>query len=164
MHIYLKIYLILFTHLFSPSEHETHVSITEIMAKENEDLEISIELIAHDFEYAFKKEMNTQIKSSLKEKNESYNLNEIKVYLKNCFSISQKDSEIKLEVIGNEIKLDGTLLIYMEGKYNKRIKHLKIYNDLLVNWLPNQQNIVNLNGAFKSSFTYNKNQKSHVFQ
>ena len=32
-----------------------------------EDLEISIELIAHDFEYAFKKEMNTQIKSSLKD-------------------------------------------------------------------------------------------------
>ena len=164
MNLYLNIFLFLFTHLFSHSEHETYVSITEIMLQENQDLEISIELMAHDFEYAFKKEMNKKIKSSLKEKNESYNLNEIKVYLKNCFSISQKDSEIKLEVIGNEIKLDGTLLIYMEGKYNKRIKHLKIYNDLLVNWLPNQQNIVNLNGAFKSSFTYNKNQKSHVFQ
>ena len=83
MQIFLNIFLLLFTHLFSPSEHETYVSITEIMAKENEDLEISIELIAHDFEYAFKKEMNTQIKSSLNEKNESYNLNEIKFYLKN---------------------------------------------------------------------------------
>ena len=49
MQIYLNIFLILFTHLFSPSEHETYVSITEIMAKENQELEISIELIAHDF-------------------------------------------------------------------------------------------------------------------
>ena len=43
------------------------------MAKENEALEISIELIAHDFEYVYKKEMNKSIKSIFKEKKEYYN-------------------------------------------------------------------------------------------
>ena len=36
--------------------HETYVSITEIQLKNNRDLEISIELTAHDFEYAYNKE------------------------------------------------------------------------------------------------------------
>ena len=164
MQIYLNIFLILFTYLFSPSEHETYVSITEIMAKENEALEISIELIAHDFEYVYKKEMNKSIKSIFKEKKEYYNSDEIKIYLDNHFSISQKDAKIELKIIGNEIKLDGSLLIYLEGKYKKNIKYIHVNNDFLVNCLPNQQNIVNLDGFIKSSFTFNKNKKSYVFQ
>ena len=164
MQIYLNIFLILFTHLFSPSEHETYVSITEIMAKENEALEISIELIAHDFEYVYKKEMNKSIKSIFKEKKEYYDSNEIKIYLDKHFSISQKNSKTELKIIGNEIKLDGSLLVYLEGKYKKNIKYINVNNDLLVNSLPNQQNIVNLNGFIKSSFTFNKNKKSYVFQ
>ena len=80
MQIYLNIFLILFTHLFTSSEHETYVSITEIMAKENQELEISIELIAHNFEYVYKKEMGKSIKSIFKEKKEYYNSDEIKIY------------------------------------------------------------------------------------
>ena len=140
------------------------MSITEIMLQENQDLEISIELIAHDFEYVYQKEMNRPIKSIIKEKKENYNSNEIKSYLDNHFSISQKNSKIELKIIGNEIKLDGRLLIYIQGKYKKNIKYINVNNDLLVNWLRNQQNIVNLNGSIKSSFTFNKNKKSHVFQ
>ena len=164
MQIYLNIFLILFSYLFSPSEHETYVSITEIMAKENEALEISIELIAHDFEYVYKKEINKSIKSIFKEKKEYYDSDEIKIYLDNHFSIYQKDVKTELKIIGNEIKLDGTLLIYLEGKYKKNIKYFHVNNDLLVNWLPNQQNIVNLVGFIKSSFTFNKIKKSYVFQ
>jgi hypothetical protein len=122
MQIYLNIFLILFTHIFSPSEHETYVSIIEIVAKENEALEISIEIIAHDFEYVYKKEMNKSIKSIFKEKKEYYDSDEIKIYLDNHFSISQKDKKTNLKIIGNEIKLDGSLLIYLEGKYKKKHK------------------------------------------
>ena len=99
MQIYLNIFLILFTHIFSPSEHETYVSITEIMARENEALEISIEIIAHDFEYVYKKEMNKSIKSIFKEKKEYYDSDEIKIYLDNHFSISQKDKKTNLKII-----------------------------------------------------------------
>ena len=108
--------------------------------------------------------MNKSIKSIFKEKKECYNSDEIKIYLDNHFSISQKDAKTELKIIGNEIKLDGSLLIYLEGKYKKNIKYIHVNNDLLVNWLPNQQNIVNLDGFIKSSFTFNKNKKSYVFQ
>ncbi|MDA8670007.1 hypothetical protein N9L60_03530, partial [Flavobacteriales bacterium] len=74
------------------------------------------------------------------------------------------DAKTELKIIGNEIKLDGSLLIYLEGKFKKKIKYIHVNNDLLVNWLPNQQNIVNLDGFIKSSFTFNKNKKSYVFQ
>ena len=98
MQIYLNIFLILFTHIFSPSEHETYVSITEIMARENEALEISIEIIAHDFEYVYKKEMNKSIKSIFKEKKEYYDSDEIKIYLDNHFSISQRTQKLSLKL------------------------------------------------------------------
>ena len=108
--------------------------------------------------------MNKSIKSIFKEKKEYYDSNEIKIYLDKHFSISQKSSKTELKIIGNEIKLDGSLLVYLEGKYKKNIKYINVNNDLLVNSLPNQQNIVNLNGFIKSSFTFNKNKKSYVFK
>ena len=164
MKFYISILLISFYNLFNIGDHETYLSITELIIHENGNLEISIETTAHDFEYVYKKEMNKSIKSIFKEKKEYYDSDEIKIYLDNHFSISQKDSKTELKIIGNEIKLDGSLLIYLEGKYKKNIKHIHVDNDLLVNWLPNQQNIVNLDGFIKSSFTFNKNKKSYVFQ
>ena len=62
------------------------------------------------------------------------------------------------------INLDGILIIYIEGDCKKNLKELTVFNDLLVNWFPDQQNIVNLSGELKSSFTFNKNIKTHVFQ
>ena len=66
MQIYLNIFL-LFIHFFAIKTRNICINY-EIMAKENEALEISIELIAHDFEYVYKKEMNKSIKSIFKEK------------------------------------------------------------------------------------------------
>ena len=58
MHLYLNIFLAVILQLPTHLKHETYISITDIMVHEDERLEISIELIAHDFEYSFKKEMN----------------------------------------------------------------------------------------------------------
>ena len=62
------------------------------------------------------------------------------------------------------MELDGRLLIYLEGKSKKKSKYFKIKNDLFVSVLPNQQNIVNLSGTIKSSYTFNKNIRTYVFQ
>jgi hypothetical protein len=62
------------------------------------------------------------------------------------------------------VELDGTLIIYLQGKSKKKSKYFKIKNDLLVSVLPNQQNIVNLKGIIKSSYTFNKNIRTYVFK
>lgn len=164
MKLYISILLISFCSFFKIGDHETYLSITELMIQENGDLEISIETTAHDFEYVYKKELNKTLKSTILYGEEYYKIEDLRNYLFNHFSIENENNKIDLKIIGNEVKLDGALLIYLEGKSKKKSKYFKIKNDLLVNVLPNQQNIVNLNGTIKSSCTFNKNIRTYVFQ
>ena len=121
-------------------------------------------MVAHDFEYAYQKKNSKKIKSVYNEELEYYDNNLLKKFIFNHYSLSEKNNKIDLKIIGNEINLDGILIIYMEGNCKKNLKELTVFNDLLVNWFPNQQNIINLSGELKSSFTFNKNIKTHVFQ
>jgi len=161
---YLSILLISFYNLFNIGDHETYLSITELMIHENGNLEISIETTAHDFEYVYKKELNKTLKSTIIFGEEHYENEDLRNYLLNHFSIENENNKIDLKIIGNEVELDGRLLIYLEGKSKKKSKYFKIKNDLLVSVLPNQQNIVNLSGTIKSSYTFNKNIRTYVFQ
>lgn len=164
MKFYLSILLISFYNLFNIGDHETYLSITELMIHENGNLEISIETTAHDFEYVYKKELNKTLKSTIIFGEEHYENEDLRNYLLNHFSIENENNKIDLKIIGNEVELDGRLLIYLEGKSKKKSKYFKIKNDLLVSVLPNQQNIVNLSGTIKSSYTFNKNIRTYVFQ
>ena len=164
----MKIYLsFLFVSLFGfwkTNNHETYISISEIRILKEGKIELSLELVAHDFEYAYQKKNSKKIKSVYNEELEYYDNNLLKKFIFNHYSLSEKNNKIDLKIIGNEINLDGMLIIYMEGNCKKNLKELTVFNDLLVNWFPNQQNIVNLSGELKSSFTFNKNIKKHVFQ
>ena len=164
MKFYISILLISFYNLFNIGDHETYLSITELMIHENGNLEISIETTAHDFEYVYKKELNKILKSTILYGEEYYENEDLRNYLFNHFSIENENNKIDLKIIGNEVELDGTLLIYLEGKSKKKSKYFKIKNDLFVSVLPNQQNIVNLSGTIKSSYTFNKNIRTYVFQ
>jgi hypothetical protein len=161
---YISILLISFYNLFNIGDHETYLSITELIIHENGNLEISIETTAHDFEYVYKKELNKTLKSTIIFGEEYYENEDLRNYLLNHFSIENENNKIDLKIIGNEVELDGRLLIYLEGKSKKKSKYFKIKNDLLVSVLPNQQNIVNLSGTIKSSYTFNKNIRTYVFQ
>ena len=146
--------------------HETYVSVTEIQLKNNRDLEISIELTAHDFEYAYNKEYNTTISTRIYPENqkEYYNEKILFRYLKEHFIINAQTDTVSLKIIGHEINLEGTLSIYIEGSFKNTTRDFNIYNDMLVRQLPNQQNIVNLKSDKNLSFTFNKNIKSHEFK
>lgn len=164
MKIYFSFLFISLLGLWKSTNHETYISISEIRILKEGKIELSIELIAHDFEYVYQKSNSKEIKSVYNEELEYYDNNKLKEFIFNHFSLSEKNNKIDLKIIGNEINLDGILIIYIEGNCKKNLKELTVFNDLLVNWFPNQQNIVNLNGELKSSFTFNKNIKRHVFQ
>ena len=146
--------------------HETYVSITEIQLKNNRDLEISIELTAHDFEYAYNKEYNTSISTRILNENqkEYYDEKILFGYLKKHFIINAQTDTVSLNVIGHEINLEGILSIYIEGSFKNTTHNFNTFNDMLVRQLPNQQNIVNLKSDKNLSFTFNKNIKSHEFK
>lgn len=164
MKIYFSIFCFSLIGFFSPTVHETYISISEIKILKEGKIELSLEIVAHDFEYVYQKDNSKEINSVFKEELEFYDNDLLKEYIFKHYSILNKSNKIDLKIIGNEINLDGILIIYIEANCKKNIKELTVFNDLLVNWFPNQQNIVNLNGELKSSFTFNKNIKSHVFQ
>ena len=164
MKIYLSFLFVFLFSLWKTNNHETYISISEIRILKKGKIELSLELVAHDFEYVYKKQNLKKIKSVYKGELEYYDNNLLREFIFNHYSISEKNNKIDLKIIGNEINLDGILIIYMEGNCKKNLKELTVFNDLLVNWFPNQQNIVNLSGELKSSFTFNKNIKTHVFQ
>ena len=164
MKIYFSIFCFSLIGFFSPTVHETYISISEIKILKEGKIELSLEIVAHDFEYVYQKDNSKELYSVFKEELEFYDNDLLKEYIFKHYSILNKSNKIDLKIIGNEINLDGILIIYIEANCKKNIKELTVFNDLLVNWFPNQQNIVNLNGELKSSFTFNKNIKSHVFQ
>ena len=164
MKIYISFLFVSLISLCKINNHETYISISEIRILKKGKIELSLELVAHDFEYVYKKQNLKKIKSVYKGELEYYDNNLLREFIFNHYSISEKNNKIDLKIIGNEINLDGILIIYMEGNCKKNLKELTVFNDLLVNWFPNQQNIVNLSGELKSSFTFNKNIKTHVFQ
>lgn len=164
MKIYFSIFCFSLIGFISPTVHETYISISEIKILKEGKIELSLEIVAHDFEYVYQKDNSKELQSVFKEELEFYDNDLLKEYIFKHYSILNKSNKIDLKIIGNEINLDGILIIYIEANCKKNIKELTVFNDLLVNWFPNQQNIVNLNGELKSSFTFNKNIKSHVFQ
>lgn len=164
MKIYFSIFCFSLIGFISPTVHETYISISEIKILKEGKIELSLEIVAHDFEYVYQKDNSKELNSVFKEELEFYDNDLLKEYIFKHYSILNKSNKIDLKIIGNEINLDGILIIYIEANCKKNIKELTVFNDLLVNWFPNQQNIVNLNGELKSSFTFNKNIKSHVFQ
>ena len=164
MKIYLSFLFVFLFSLWKTNNHETYISISEIRILKKGKIELSLELVAHDFEYVYKKQNLKKIKSVYKGELEYYDNNLLREFIFNHYSLSEKNNKIDLKIIGNEINLDGILIIYMEGNCKKNLKELTVFNDLLVNWFPSQQNIINLSGELKSSFTFNKNIKTHVFQ
>ena len=164
MKIFISFLFVSLISLCKINNHETYISISEIRILKEGKIELSLELVAHDFEYVYKKQNSKKIKSVYNGELEYYDNKLLKEFIFNHYSLSEKNNKIDLKIIGNEINLDGILIIYMEGNCKKNLKELTVFNDLLVNWFPNQQNIVNLSGELKSSFTFNKNIKKHVFQ
>ena len=165
MKIYFYILTIFLSSSFNITSHETYISIAEIEIKSDRKIEISLDITAHDFEYAYKKENNVTVKPKVQKNSglEYFDDVVIQNYIEKHFLITQFKDTINLDLIGNEINLEGLLSIYIQGNLNNNTDNLKIYNDLLVDVFPSQQNIVNLKGLKKESFTFNKNIKSHEF-
>ena len=165
--MYLINLLLFFSFLFTPKEkvHEYYTSITEInFSVERSKIEVSVEIIAHDISYLFKKENLGNLKSNIENESEYFENELIESYIANHLKIFSKQKDITLLYLGNEIGLDGKLVIYLEAKMKKPIYEIEIFNDLLVSSFPNQQNIVNLKGTINSSYTFNKYENKHFFK
>ena len=159
-------YLIFIFCFLSPIKnniHEHYVSITT--AKVNtthHQLEVSVQLTAHDLEYHFEKNKNIHLHLGSDKENPASD-QFISKYIKNHLSFYLDNQIIDLKYLGKETNTDETLWIYMEGDLPEKILPIKVKNDILTQTFENQQNIVHLEGFFKESFTFNDLLKEHIF-
>ena len=143
--------------------HDHHVSITTLMLKEeNQKLEMTLKLTAHDLEHYFEKEKKIEL--NLGHHKENVLANElITTYIKEHFVLKINNQLIHLEFIGKETENDESLWIYFESLIPKNIHSISINNQILTEIFDNQQNIVHLEGAINESFTFNKHFKKKIF-
>ncbi len=143
--------------------HEHYTSISTVTFSSKKNIEIVMELTAHDVEYHFKKEHNLSLK--LGSSNEYPKTDSLFIdYIKNHFNIKLNNNTIKLDYLGKEIQNDETMFLYFEKKNFKNIKSLEIFNDLFCKYYPTQQNIVHLEGDIKNRFNFNSKQTNHKFK
>lgn len=124
------------------------------LSRDGKSIQISAKFIAHDVEKTL-----TQLGyPDLKLGSQSEHLKKDSIlleYLNAKLQFEVNNSQISYKIIGSEIELDEDFWVYIEVPLQESIKSLKVYNAVLTETFPSQQNIMHFN------FTGNK--KSFIF-
>ncbi len=156
-----KLFLLLvILSLFAFQAHKYYVALTEIeYNSKNESLEIIISLFIDDFEEVINEDYN--INAQLYSEKEITNVDKyFEEYIVSHFKVKVNNNDLNYEYIGKEYE-GQNVFIYLEIKNTKNISSLEIYNDMLIEYFPKQQNLikVKINNERKSLFL-SENDKS----
>ncbi len=142
LHVLLAI-LILPLFISSNEKHEYYVSVTEITyAKDQQSLQIVSQIFINDFEKLLRERYDEKITldpDSDSKIIESY----MQRYIADKLKIKVNDNAVKFNFIGKEYKEDITYC-YLEIENISEIKSIEVFNRILFDVLPEQQNIVRL--------------------
>ena len=97
MKIYLSFLCVSLLGLWKSTNHETYISISEIRILKEGKIELSLELIAHDFEYVYQKSNSKVIKSVYNEELEYYDNNLLKEFIFNHYYKELDDNVFEKE-------------------------------------------------------------------
>ncbi len=140
--------------------HKYYVALTEIEFREkHQSIQMIMNVFIDDLELAINKDYNINLNLSTKKedvKSDTY----LYEYLKKHFKISINDVYKTYNFIGKEYE-GNIVYFYLEIDNIQSVKTIKITNDLLINYFPDQQNLikVKVNSQSKSLFLNKKNDK-----
>ena len=143
--------------------HEYYISITHIDYNPlSRTIEISQQYIAHDVEKAIL--MKHKVNLHLAEPNEHPKADSIlEVYFRDNFELSV-DSTIHLNWVGREVKLDESLLIYLQSDEMNRPEEITVKNTSLTEVFPAQSNITHVKiGNQQLTKSINRITNTHTF-
>lgn len=143
--------------------HEYYISITNIDYNPlSRTIEISQQYIAHDVEKAIL--MKHKVNLHLAEPNEHPKADSIlEVYFRDNFELSV-DSTIHLNWVGREVKLDESLLIYLQSDEMNRPEEITVKNTSLTEVFPAQSNITHVKiGNQQLTKSINRITNTHTF-
>lgn len=143
--------------------HEYYISITNIEYNPmSQSIEISQQYIAHDVEKAIF--IKHKVDLHLAEPNEHPKADSIlEVYFRDNFELSI-DSTIQLNWVGREVKLDESLLIYLQSEKIEQPNKLTVKNTSLTEVFPAQSNITHVKvGERQLTKSINRITNTHTF-
>ena len=131
--------------------HKFYVGVYQVnyVAKKKE-VQVTARIFIDDFEKAlerkYKKKMYLATPKEISEANEF-----IKSYLEEKLQIKVNKSTKSLKFLGKETE-DNVFIFYLKASVPEKISSVEIYNTILTELYPDQQNIVhtNINGTKKS--------------
>lgn len=132
--------------------HKFYVSIADLAYNDTKQrIEGSLKLTAHDFEEVLKAKFN---RSFLMEevKDSSAEGRYVQLYLMQNFKVFSGGKELVPNYLGKEVSLTQDLYFYFTFSAVPNPQRIKVYNTLLFDLFPKQQNIVH--------YTYNHQTKS----
>ena len=153
----LLITLIVFVPIYNPARHEFHVSVTEIVYKqEAKALHITMRLFMDDFQEELRLFTGNNGLDIEKPKTPEVLKALIGKYLTQKFKLSTK-SYLPIQYYGFEYDED-LIWAYMEAQKVRKFKAITIENNLLLDTFQNQENIVHMRGLGRTrSWRFNHN-------
>lgn len=139
----ITLFLLIFSTSFSVV-HEHYVGITTIEYNQTtKGLEVSIQLTAHDVEFALEKMGYGALKLGAVQENRIAD-NILFKYLKENFELTTDGKKQSLHWVGKEVGADDILWLYVEVQGVLKPHKLLVFNKLLLDEFPAQQNIVHV--------------------
>lgn len=127
---------------FAARSHQFFISITDMSYDlENERIETTMKLTAHDFEHIIEHEFGQKV--HLEKVADSSEIGQyVKSYLASHFQVWSGDEQLTLNYVGKEITVKDDLYFYFTFPIKTEPKELTVKNTLLFEEFDQQQNIV----------------------
>jgi len=144
--------LILMVKFSTVMAHKSYISIANMEYNNNKkQIEVSLKLTAHDFEYILEKKFNKRIHIE-NVKDSSLVGQFIQTYISKHFQVYSEKKETKFNYVGKEVTVRDELYFYFTFTHVLDPLHIWISNTFLFELFSKQQNIIHykIKGKTKS--------------
>jgi len=161
MRKYFFLVLVVFPMFFSADPHPIYVSTTQVEYNEkNKSLDIAIKIFSDDLESAISQSIGKSIEIGTEK--EASNATELIIdYVKKNFSLEVNGKEVEYKFISRKLEKKDFFAMWILVQVNKvrKIKSLKVMNNILIDLHDEQQNIISFRDSdgSKKKFTTYKN-------
>jgi hypothetical protein len=151
------------------SFHPIYISMAEVEYKEKEKrIEIAVKIFSDDLQKVISRDEGEVVEIATKREHKDANKYIIKYLKKNFKLFTSNEKELEWEYVGRELDKNEAfaLWVFMKVDKVKKLKGLKLYNNILIDFKDGQTNKISFRkdkGTYKKFDTYRDQQLIQLF-
>jgi hypothetical protein len=155
--------------LMSSMEHPIFISMAQVDYKTKSDrLEIAVKIFSDDLQKVISKKNDQTIEIGTDREHKDAT-RYIREYVESNFKIYNNNKELKLEYVGRELERKDffAMWVYFKVEKVKRLKNLKLYDNILIDYERTQKNKISFrvdNERYRKFDTYLDHEEVLLFQ